>query len=117
MPQTKTASKSIYSVHPSVRMVQDWVAGLKEKTGRDFDEWLSFIKSEGPSSGKDRRTWLKEVHGLGTNLAWWLAEQAEGKGTFENDPEAYLEAAGQYVERMYAGPKSALRPIHDRIIK
>jgi Domain of unknown function (DUF5655)/Domain of unknown function (DUF4287) len=117
MPHAKkTSIKSIYSVHPGVKMVQDWVTGLKTKTGRDLDEWLELIRKEGPPSENERRTWLKKVHGLGTNSAWWLAERAEGKGAEDGDPESYLQAAQQYVEQMYAGPKAGLRPIHDQIL-
>src|SRR4029077_1504820 len=33
------------------------------------------------------------------------------------DPAAYLRNAPQWVEAMYTGPKAALRPIHDALIK
>ena len=64
-----------------------------------------------------RRTWLKDAHKLGTNYAWWLAERADGKGAEDGDPKAYLKAAAAYVEAMYAGPRAALRPIHERILE
>jgi hypothetical protein len=119
MPRTTKAKpkRSLYSVHPGVAMVQKTLGQLKEKTGRDFDEWIAFIHKEGPPTEKERRAWLKEAHGLGTNYAWWLAERAEGKGEEDGDPAAYLRAAAGYVEAMYAGPKAALRPIHDRILE
>jgi hypothetical protein len=117
MPRTsRTASRSFYSVHPSVAMVQDWIAGLKSKTGRSLDEWIRLIKTSGPPIEKERRDWLNKEHGLGTNSAWWLAERAEGKGGEDGDPDAYLKAAAGYVEAMYAGPKAALRPIHDQLV-
>ena len=109
--------KSIYSVHPSIRMVQDWIATLKEKSGRSLEEWLELIKNDGPPSEKERRDWLKNKYKLGTNTAWWLAERAEGKGSEDSDPDAYLKAAETYVEEMYKGGKAGLRPIHDRILK
>ena len=114
-PSTSSA-KSPYSVHPSVAMVQDWVAGLKSKTGRSLDEWIKLVKTAGPATEKERRDWLKENHKLGTKSAWWIAERAEGKGGEDSDPQAYLKAAGGYVEAMYAGPKAGLRPIHDRLV-
>lgn len=40
-----------------------------------------------------------------------------GKGEEDGDPGAYLKAAEAYVEAMYAGPKAALRPIHDRLLE
>ena len=35
---------SRYDVRPGVAMVQNTLAKLKEKTGRDLDEWIAFIK-------------------------------------------------------------------------
>ncbi len=51
-------------------MLQDWVAGLKEKTGRSLDEWLKLIDRNGPGTAEARRDWLRKEHGLGTNSAW-----------------------------------------------
>ena len=108
---------SLYGVHPSVAMVQKWVAELKEKTGRSLEEWIALVKKEGPKNEKLRRGWLKTKHKLGTNSAWWIAERAEGKGGEEDTPEAYLEAAVHYVKEQYAGPKEKLRPIYDELLK
>ena len=109
--------KSIYSVHPGVLMTQKWVAELKQKTGRTLEEWLAHIKKAGPKGEKERRAWLKEEHGLGTNTAWWLAERAEGKGEETADPDRYLEAAERDVEKMFSGGKAKLRPLYDALLK
>ena len=97
---TKNAAqrKSIYGVHPGVLMTQKWIGELKEKTGRTLDEWMKFIKKEGPPTEAARRDWLKEQHKLGTNSAWWLAERSVGKGEEAGDPDAYLVAAEKYVK-------------------
>ncbi len=117
MPKTGAAkTKSLYGVHPGVAMVQKWVAELKSKSGRSLEEWLALVEKEGPKDEKSRREWLKTKHKLGTNSAWWIAERAEGKGTEDSDPEAYLQAAVQYVEEQYAGPKEKLRPIYDDLL-
>jgi hypothetical protein len=116
MPRS-AAKQSLYDVHPGVAMVQKTLASLKEKTGRNLEEWIKFINKEGPPTEKERRDWLKSKHGLGTNYSWWLAERAEGKGEEDGDPEKYLEAAARYVEVMYAGAKAGLRPLHDKILE
>jgi hypothetical protein len=117
MPKTSAAkARSLYAVHPGVAMVQKWVAELKPKTGRSLEEWLALVKKEGPNDEKSRRDWLKSKHKMGTNSAWWIAERAEGKGLEDNDPEAYLQAAVQYVEDQYAGPKEKLRPVYDELL-
>lgn len=109
-------AKSIYSVHPSVQMVQSVIAGMKDKTGRTMEEWVKFIKKEGPKDVAARRDWLKDKHKLGTNYAWWLADWSVGKQDEDGDPDKYLAAAVKYVETMYSGKKAALKPIHDKLI-
>src|SRR5262245_5044904 len=106
----KAATRSLYSVHPSVRMVQDWLASLKEKTGRSLDEWTAHIRKAGPKEQGARLDWLKKEHGLGSHTAMWLAERSVGKRTWDDDPAAYLKSAHDYVEAMYAGGKAGLRP-------
>jgi hypothetical protein len=88
-----TKTKSIYGVHPGVAMTQKWIAQLKEKTGRTLEEWMRYIRKEGPPTEKDRRHWLKNELGLGTNTAWWLAERSVGKGEEVGDRAEYLKAA------------------------
>ena len=114
---TQTKTKTLYSPHPSVTMVQKWVGELKQKTGRSLDEWIRLIKKNGPKDEKSRREWLKSEHGLGTNSAWWLAERAAGTATIDEDPDAYLKAAAGYVEKMFSGSKAGLRPIYNALLK
>lgn len=110
---------SIYSVHPGVAMMQRWIASLKPKTGRSLDEWLTHIASAGLPDEKSCRAWLRSTYGLGTNSAWWLAEKSFGKelGLADDSPAAYLAACPGYVDRMYAGAKAELRPIHDELVR
>jgi len=98
-------------------MTQKWVADLPPKTGRTLEEWVRLVKESGPATEKERRDWLKEKHKLGTNTAWWIAERAEGKELESSDPEAYLNAAEEYVEAMFGGKKAALRPIYNALLK
>lgn len=112
----KTAkAKSIYGVHPGVKMMADWVAGLRAKTGKSLDEWVAMIKRDGPDDDEARRKWFKEKHGFGTNAAWWLTDRAAGKALDDN-PDEYMKQAAKYVTAMYAGAKAGLKPIHDAIL-
>jgi hypothetical protein len=123
MPRTTTkksskpTTKSIYGVHPSVEMVQDWIAALPAKTGRSLEQWLTLIKEEGPKDAKARFEWLKNEHSLGTNTAWWFGGRADGKGTEEDTPEGYLAAAERYVEDQYSEKKAALKPLYEQLLK
>lgn len=113
----RSPKKSLYDVHPGVAMVQKWIAGLRPKTGRSLEEWLALVKNEGPPTEKERREWLKEEHGLGTNAARWIAERAAGRGFEEDDPDSYLRMAEQYVDDMFAGSKAGLRPVYEALFK
>jgi hypothetical protein len=113
----KSKLKSIYSVHPGIRMMQGWIPTLRVKTGKSLEEWLKLIKNEGPASEADRFDWLKSKHGLGTNTASWLARLVDGRNLEEEDPDGYLRAAERYVQAMFAGPKEQLRPIYARLLQ
>jgi hypothetical protein len=111
----KAQVKAAFDVHPAVAMAQSVIAGMKEKTGRRLEEWLELVGDEGPATEKERREWLKAKHGLGTNYAGCIAEISVGKGELFS-AEGYLRLAGEYVEKMFAGPKAGLRPIYDALL-
>ncbi len=115
MPNKST--HSIYSVHPSVAYAQAIIANLPKTTGKSIDEWIALVKKSGPAGKKERREWLKKNYQLGGTTVWMIVDRVEGKGDDDTDSEAYLKSAVQFVETMYAGPKAALRPIHDALIK
>ena len=117
MAKTATKANSIYGVHPGVLMTQRWIGELKQKTGRSLDEWIKFIRKEGPPTEQARRDWLKQQHGLGTNSASGLAERSVGKGEELGDAALYLKAAEKYVGEMFSGKKEHLRPIYDALLK
>jgi hypothetical protein len=98
-------------------MTEKWIASLKEKTGRSLEEWLSFVKKSGPPTKEERRDWLKREHGLGTNSAAWISGLAAGESDYLSGPAEYLRAAEKYVDAMFSGPKAALRPIYDALLK
>jgi len=114
MPNKST--QSLYSVHPSVAYAQAIINNLPKTTGRSIDEWIVLVKKSGPRDEKERREWLKKKYQLGGTTTWMIVDRVEGKGAEDTDGEAYLKAAVGYVETMYAGPKAALRPIHDALI-
>jgi len=110
------SARSLYGVHPSVDYARAIVENLRAKTGRSFEEWCRVLRSDGPDDESARRDWLMKRHRLGSTTAWMVAELSVGKGREGVDPDAYLAAAPGYVERMYAGKKAALRPIHDALV-
>lgn len=117
MPKAAAAkTESLYGVSPGVFTFQKWAAGLKEKTGRSFEEWVAFLKKEGPKDEKARAEWLKKKHKFTTFNAGWIAERASGKGGDHDSPESYLKVASLYVDEQYSGAKGNLRPIYDVLL-
>ena len=116
MPR-KTAAGSLYSPHPGIEYARSVLAHFERTTGKSIEAWVELLQTAGPADAKARREWLKAEHGVGTNMAWWIAERAEGRGWEDTDPELYLKAAPGYVEAMYASGKAGLRPLHDRLVE
>lgn len=118
MPATRESSP-VYDVHPGVIVMQKWIAELPAKTGRSLEQWIRHVRAKGPAQEAARRDWLKRECGLGTNAAGWIAERSAARSgqIFEDDPKEYLKLADGYVETMYAGGKSGLRPIHEALVK
>ena len=114
---TMPRRRSLYSVHPSIAMMQNWIDDLPKKSGRSLEQWLALVKKSGPKGEAARAAWLKTEHGLGTNAAAWVAARAEGKRTEDEDPHEYLKVAVAHVEAQYAGKKAALRPIYDALLE
>jgi len=115
MPAAKSSPKWTYDLHPSVAMHQSMVTGLKQKSGRTLEEWLDLVRKQGPQTRKERVAWLKTTYGLGLNFASLIAERSEGEGE-DWSPEGYLKRAPEYVDKMFAGPKAALRPLYDALL-
>jgi Domain of unknown function (DUF5655)/Domain of unknown function (DUF4287) len=116
VPKTKKPAAALYSPHPSIQYARNVLAAMERKTGKTNEEWVTIAKKSGLATEQERRTWLKEKHGLGTNTAGWIAEMSVGKGRDAIDEAAYLKLAPDYVEAMYAA-KAKLRPIHDALIE
>jgi hypothetical protein len=113
---TRTTS-SPYSVHPGVAQTQKWIQDLPAKTGLSLEEWLELTRKSSARTEQERRDWLKKEHKLGTNAAAWIAGRLEGKNKEEDSPEAYLKTAAEWVEAQYAGPRAALRPLYEQLLK
>jgi hypothetical protein len=93
-------TKQSYDPHPGVAMMRQWIDTLKEKSGRDVDEWKSLVLKKGPAGTNERRQWLKDEHGLGTNSASWLVDYAEERDDLaESDPKKYSVRASEYVDK------------------
>lgn len=110
--------KPVYSIHPSVRHMQAIIENLAQKTGKSLDVWFDLISKANIENEKECRKWLKLEFNLGGTTSSIIAQRHFKSATEEiTDEEAYLSAAANYVENMYARGKNHLRPLHDKLIE
>ena len=83
---------------------EEMITELRGITGRSAEEWIALLPA---GSHTERKAWL-QAQGLHSNHAgavlWW-----------EKNGAAILSGGGELIDRQYAGPKAALRPIYDRV--
>jgi hypothetical protein len=102
---------SVYTLHPGFAMEESSLANLKERTGRNMEEWIRIVKKSGPPTAKEQAAWLNQEHGFTTNYAGWVAGRAAGAGgSVDYDPDALVEA-------LFSGKKAGLRPIYDHLLQ
>lgn len=90
-------------------------ANLAAKTGRNLEEWLAAVRASGQSKHGQIVTWLKAEHGLGHGYANLIAHHALGSSSVA-PPPATAASGGDPADEIYAGPKTALRPVHDALM-
>ena len=85
------------------------IRNIETTYGRSIDEWIDLIKASGLSRHAQIVTMLKAEHGLShgaANRVALVAIDAMKPASAATDPEVSL----------YTGDKSALRPIHSRLM-
>lgn len=84
-------------------------SGLLAKTGKDLDAWVALARGSGVTGHMALVNHLKAEHGLGHGHANTVAHAT-------NATAAVSIADDDLMTAMFAGPKSAIRPIYDAII-
>jgi hypothetical protein len=89
---------------------------IEKKTGKSLDELVQLVKTSGLAKHGEIRDMLKRDLGLGHGDANTLTHTA-----LKSDGASAAAEKGQtpddVVDELYAGPKAALRPIHDRLME
>ena len=87
------------------------IENLREKTGKSLDEWAMIARRAKLAKHGQIVSMLKSDHGLGHGYANLVAQRAL-------QPEGASAATDEdLVESQYAGAKSTLRPIYEKLIK
>ena len=84
---------------------------LQERSGRTLDQLYGMLRSSGLTKHGELRDHLKTTLGMGHGDANTLVHEFLKVGSGEVKPGETNAA-----DEIYAGPKAALRPIHDRLI-
>ena len=96
---------------PPDKAAQTMIDNLPEKTGKALDQWLKILSKQKLEKHGEMVKWLKSehavTHGFANLIAHSYREAASGDSSKATDP----------VDSQYKGPKEALRPIYDEIIR
>lgn len=98
------------------KATQTQIQNIQKKTGKSLDELAAIIKGSGLQKHGEIRDMLKREMGLGHGDANTLTHIV-----LKSDGERAAEAKGlsgsSVLDEIYTGPKSVLRPIHDRLME
>ena len=86
----------------------------ESRTGKTLDELTALVRNSGLAKHGQAVAMLKDTLGMGHGDATTVVHLAFKSAA------AFTEAAGgseDEADRIYAGPKAALRPIHDAVMK
>ena len=95
------------------KALQTQLANIEKRTGKTIDELTRLVRASGLTKHGEVRDWLKKELSLGHGDANTLVHVA-----FKSSPAVTdeTESATAAADRIYTGPKVALRPIHDAVM-
>lgn len=92
------------------------LTNIQKKTGKTLDELTAIVRNSGLTKHGEIREMLKRDLNLGHGDANTLTHyvlQSDG----ERAAQAKGASVGDVLDEIYSGPKSDLRPIHDRLME
>lgn len=92
------------------------IQNIQKKTGKSLAELADLVKQSGLSKHSEIRSMLQKELSLGFGDANSLVHailQSDG----ERAAQAKNLSQDQVLDEIYSGPKAALRPIHERLMK
>jgi hypothetical protein len=92
------------------------IANIEKRTGKTIPELTKIVKKSGLSKHGELVTMLKTTLGMGHGDANTLVHIAR-KSDATRAATAKGLSAEQVLDGLYTGPKTVLRPIHDKLLK
>ena len=95
------------------KALETQLANIEKRTGKTLDELTKLIKGSGLTKHGEVRDWLKQELGMGHGDANTLVHVA-----FKSSPatDDSVEDETTAADRIYTGPKAALRTVHDAVM-
>jgi Domain of unknown function (DUF4287)/Domain of unknown function (DUF5655) len=87
------------------------IRNLEEKTGKSIDAWAAIARASGKTKHKEIVDFIKSEHGLGHGYANQIAFRALAAA------DAPAAGSDDLVEAQYSGPKAAVRPVYEALVK
>jgi predicted transport protein len=90
------------------------LANIEKRTGKTLAELSTIVNGSGLEKHGELVAMLKSTLGMGhgdANTLVHTVRQSAGSGAVK------AASAGEVLDGLYTGPKAALRPIHDRLMK
>jgi hypothetical protein len=101
------------------------LANLQKRSGKTLDELTALVRNSGATKHGQAVAMLKETLGMGHGDANMVAHLTFSPERIYGTAPAAGDAAGAgsgasidaELDRIYTGPRAALRPIHERVMK
>lgn len=90
------------------------LANLEIRSGKSLDELVAMLESSGLSKHGELRSFLKQELSMGHGDANAMVHYFRNRGTALATPE---KGSGDPLDEIYVGPKEALRPIHEALVR
>lgn len=95
------------------KALETQLANIEKRTGKSIAELTAIVKGSGLTKHGELRDMLKKDLGMGhgdANTLVHVALQSHGAAVAEG------KSGDEVLDAIYAGPKAAMRPIHDRLM-
>ena len=103
------------------KALETQLANIQKRTGKTADELVAIVKKSGLAKHGEMVAMLKDTLGMGHGDANTIVHMANKSAQVFAAPAGTTGATGAAgteaeLDRIYTGPKAALRPIHEKIM-
>ena len=105
-----TGRRSSMALSPS-GMGDAVIRNLRNRTGRNLEQWVKVARRSRLTDPKELRKWLKAEHGLGGTTCWIIADATLCK------PGDVTPTESEMLDAQFKADKAVLRPVYERLVR